>query len=262
MVDVEAGGAAPRGSAKETSETIKNWIDILKSIAAFVLLGALLFLVSCDRESLKKIFQDIGVSKISGPGVEIAIGASDALPRTEAALKDAQSQLGRLQRQYSTAISALKQVQDELTASKAAIPAETRQEVAAVLQRAPATIRASERTAETLDQAQARTRSAIARLPGSGDSSLGYGVVFGGDKSEVGARDQLNRAKGLPGDPRLFRRQGYYRSVLVFPNRDSANAALPRIKAINSYSADAYVVTIASWCPTADLSENPVACGS
>ncbi len=260
---VEAvGQPAHRRNSKETSETIKNWIDILKSILAFVVLSALLFLVGCDREKLAAMAREMGISKVSGPGVEIALGATDALPRNEAALKAAETQIQTLQTQYSTAVEALRQMQPRLASSDSPLPPEAQRNVAAVLQRAPETLRSSERTAEALSEARDKTKSVIARLPGAGDSSLGYGVVFGGDRSESEGRDQLKRAQGLAGTPKLFRREGFYRSVVVFSDRDAATAALPRIKAINPYAATAYVVTLASWCPGADLSEDPVACPS
>lgn len=253
--------ATPRGSARETSETVKNWIDILKSLVAFLLVGLLLFLVGCDRERLKAMAQDMGISEISGPGVKVALAtSSDALPRNEAALKEAQAQIRTLREGYSRAVNALRQVQQEPSAT--AIPPGAKQAVAAILERAPETLQSSQRTAAVLSEARDRTSTAIAQLPGAGDSSLGYGVVFGGDRKEDEARDQLNRAQGLPGNPQLFRRQGFYRSVVMFPTREAATAALPRIKAINRYSADAYIVTLASWCPGANLGEDPVACNS
>lgn len=253
--------ASLRISAKESSETIKNWIDIFKAITALIILAALLYLFGCDRQRLKTMADELGVERLSGPGVEIALSASsDALPRSQAALQQAHAQIRLLQGRYANAVGTLQEVQRQLAASNAALAPEAQQSVATVLQRAPETLRASQRTALVLGEAQTRTDSAIAQLPGSGDSSLGYGVVFGGDRDESEARTQLNFARGLPGLARLFRRQGYYRSVVVYPTRDAAAGALPRIRALNRYSTDAYLVTLASWCPRANLNENPIAC--
>jgi hypothetical protein len=260
----KAAGRDPliqRDSVKEASETLKNLLDILKSIVALILIATIVFLVSCDRPRLKAMAHEMGIEKASGFGVEVDLSTSDALPRSDAAMKDAQAQLAALRKQYSAAVQALKDTQAQLAAGGARVSPSVKQSVATVLQNAPATLQSTQRTAAVLENAQTKTSTAIAKLPGAGDSSLGFGVVFGGDSSEDAARDQLKLAERLPsGSRRLFQRQGSYRSVVVFPTRDTAMAALPRIKALNRYSAGAYVVTLASWCPGADLSQNPVVC--
>ncbi len=84
-------------------------------------------------------------------------------------------------------------------------------------------------------------------------------VVFGGDVSPEAARPEVERARaaGFPAAA-IYHRQGAYRSVVEFPTSEAAAEALPRIKGLSRAARDAYMVSLATWCPNAVRSASGV----
>jgi len=78
--------------------------------------------------------------------------------------------------------------------------------------------------------------------------AVGFGIVFGGDRTPEAAMDEVRKVNAATGNPViLYHRQGWWRSVAYFGTTDAANRALPALKKLSS---DAYVVDISKWCPT------------
>lgn len=79
-------------------------------------------------------------------------------------------------------------------------------------------------------------------------------VVFGADRTEAAAGDEIRRATtaGVK-KPFVVLRDGFYRSVASFEDRGDAEDALAASKI---FRPDAYIVAWESWCPdnTAELS--------
>jgi hypothetical protein len=78
--------------------------------------------------------------------------------------------------------------------------------------------------------------------------AVGFGIVFGGDKTPEAAMDEVKKVADATGNPViLYHRQGSWRSVAYFGTADAAARALPALKKVRP---DAYVVDISKWCPT------------
>jgi hypothetical protein len=85
-------------------------------------------------------------------------------------------------------------------------------------------------------------------------SSVGtrFAVVAGSDPTELGARAELAKASqpafaGAQG-VKVFRRQGTFRTVILFQDQTAAASALPSIQS-RMKRPDAYVVDLDRWCP-------------
>ena len=230
-----------------------------------MLVGWLAYKVVFDRPSLKEAAKEMGIAKFSAVGVEISLAeSSDELPKAKAALDNANVKLTELQRRYSEAISALKASQEVFAANgigNTAEQARAKPLVGKAIAESQSTLERIRQAKSQLTSATSSTASAIEKLPGASDKSLGFGIVFGADRDPKSADDQLALARRAGLDPRLFRRQRSLRSVVVFQSNEEAKAALPTLRSLNRYSKDAYIVNLASWCPEGDLSDNPVSCG-
>lgn len=91
-------------------------------------------------------------------------------------------------------------------------------------------------------QIQARTVIERSQLEGP------WGVVFGGDKTVLAAQDEMkNAAKWQLTDPRIYFRDGVYRSVSVSTNSTEAQAML-RLAIANVPKRQPYLVNLATWC--------------
>jgi hypothetical protein len=74
-------------------------------------------------------------------------------------------------------------------------------------------------------------------------------VVFGADTSEEAARHELKRAKSASlENVRIYKRDGFFNSAVVFENVSDAQRALVKIRALSEYSRGAYVVPYSSFC--------------
>jgi hypothetical protein len=169
------------------------------------------------------------------------------LVETDQTLKEAQTTITDLKAQLDKAAQALSEAQAQTTdaplkASLSKVAQESRE------------VKASS------DQVQANVRSTIA-----GNASLVekaqavlnpggvLGVVFGGDASVRAATDEIARAaRAGVKDAKIYLRQGSFRSVALAEDRARADEI---VAAVRRFRADAYVVTMGSWCP------NPVARG-
>lgn len=77
-----------------------------------------------------------------------------------------------------------------------------------------------------------------------------WGVVFGGDRDIGQAQYEVTRAKkNRPSysSAALFYRSGWYRSVILFPRKKEAQAALSNIH--NQLRKGSYVINVDDWCP-------------
>lgn len=86
----------------------------------------------------------------------------------------------------------------------------------------------------------------------------GYGVMFGSDREIKYARDEIRRAtsKGIPG-ARLFYRNGYYASIAVTDDKETAANYLRIAK---TFRDDAYIANIKTWCKNPQRREGFIEC--
>lgn len=88
-------------------------------------------------------------------------------------------------------------------------------------------------------------------LPVTEQTSSGpWAVVFGGDTTLDAAKHEINVTAKKMGiaDAVIYLRNGSYRSIARFNDRSGAEETLGKARAIR---ADAYLVDLNKWCPTA-----------
>ena len=250
---------------KDTSEVAKNAAQALTSVVLLVVVG----LVITGSPLVRKVLDNFNVSKIVVGGVTIERGqaekflseSADQLPRTEAALSTAKNDLEKLRAAYATSEAALREAQKALadaqrrlsqTSSVAAAQqaaAASKAAGQALAQTAPAA-KAATQAVNALAQAKQDTQAQVRAIPVGQAAQTGYLAVFGGDPRLDLAQAQAKRGEALGlGRGEVFLRQGYFRSVIRYPTLQDARAALPKVRTINRYAADGYVVNIATWCP-------------
>ncbi|WP_288124670.1 pentapeptide repeat-containing protein [Microcystis sp. LE19-131.1A] len=91
------------------------------------------------------------------------------------------------------------------------------------------------------------------RLPPGQVSSQtpSHGVIYGSDRGIQEAQWEIEQLpRRLPqyrGKNKLFKRKGFYVSVILFPTKQDANNALPIIE--NEYKRGSFVRSLSDWCP-------------
>jgi hypothetical protein len=129
--------------------------------------------------------------------------------------------------------------------SPASPPRQPPSNLAAQIQESAKTAAQEQTAAAAVVKSAAELVQQSTPLPG-----VGFGIVFGADKSPQAAMDEVRKVTKPPvsADPViLYKRQGSWRSVAYFGTRDAAKAQLVGVKSIKP---DAYIVDISSWCPT------------
>ena len=67
------------------------------------------------------------------------------------------------------------------------------------------------------------------------------------DEDLVGAKYEIKKAKKVFQNVRLFYRQGLYKSVIVFDNKETAEIQLPKVQ--NRIRESSHLETLSDWCP-------------
>jgi hypothetical protein len=157
-------------------------------------------------------------------------------------LKEAKATITDLTAQLDRTTKALADAEAKVTdpAAKAALATvkKENEEVKAVSARVQASV--------------SRTIASAAPLIEAAQGSAGdgqWGVVYGGDSALDKAKyetDVIAPRLALP-NPRVYLRQGVYRSVSVADERSAAQEALSKAK---QRRADAYLVNMSRWCPS------------
>jgi len=79
---------------------------------------------------------------------------------------------------------------------------------------------------------------------------VSYGVVYGSDRGIQEAQWEIEQLpRRLPqyiNKNKLFKRKGFYVSVILFPTKQDANNALPIIE--NEYKRGSFVRPLNDWC--------------
>jgi len=88
-----------------------------------------------------------------------------------------------------------------------------------------------------------------------------WGIVIGYDKDLPAAQHEAKKAQGKSLEAQIFFRQNIYRTVIIFNNKESAQAKLAEVR--EKTRQDAYLVNINTWCPNATLRQegNYYSCG-
>lgn len=265
------------GKSASTVELIKNAADAAKSI---IIILAILLVIFGHRY-VDVILNKYNVTKLDFGGVTIDRGKAieslaqnaDKLPQAQAALQKSVADLKDLQIKHNEAIKVLEQTRSALSIAQSQLAqhgasAASQRVISSANQKAAATVAAAESTQRATEKAVAatqkvvqQTQAAVRDLPNPSGGVGGYAVVFGGDTDLPHARKQVEAAQrlGIPGT--IYFRQRSYRSVVLYPTSHEANAAVGRISQVNRYAADAYVVSLRSWCPAPEQRDGYSDCG-
>lgn len=212
----------------------KDLVALLRDLALFVLVLLLL------------VFPTTFNSMLSNAGFEegsfVGFKWKPKLLDSDAALKEAQALITDLKEQNEEMSKALGDAQSKLND-----PA-LKEQLAKL-----------EETNKRLDVASSKVENSVAstiesnaslveKVQDAGDTSTGWGVVFGGDVTLDEARHEVETIAPKLGIPNasIYFRQGSYRSVSVVGSRPEAEQVLSRAR---QRRADAYIVNMSDWCP-------------
>jgi hypothetical protein len=210
---------------KEKTEIVKNGFDILIKSAFVMLIAACIFI----PDFIKK------ASKFTGLNV-VALASGKLEPYAE--------KIEQLNQQLAETTSIVEIQKKAIDTARANNPQNFNDGFSAA---------DSSRLSQTLSRVIARNETVLkssselaSQTPVEMSSSISWGVVSGGDKTREGAADEINWLKARGYSTTLFQRQGWFRTVALFPTRTAAYDALGAIRQRN---ATAYAVDIAKWCP-------------
>ncbi|MGE0418552.1 MAG: hypothetical protein AB7O80_17260 [Acetobacteraceae bacterium] len=109
---------------------------------------------------------------------------------------------------------------------------------------------ALQRQVQTLQTDVGSVRQAVTAVetpPSQASTGMVFGIVYGADQTVDAAMTEVRNAMKLSKAPMvLLKRQGWFRSLAVFPTRDAATGELP---AFSRFRNGSYVVDLRTWCP-------------
>ena len=272
-------------SLKDIADATDVWINVVIKAVIAVLVGAVLFfphsmpilnrvVVKSSEFNVEGVKFQVIDAALTGKGVEITddgkltIGGVDVsvLPDQIAMLRqsvlDLNGQIAKLNDTIAKQQQLLARASTDLDSAKpsaeppcppagdaAANPAvkcpPSEPKLAALIAETAKTANLEKDATAAIAQSAADVVQQATPLPG-----IGFGIVFGADKTPQEASDKIKMVTRPPvsADPViLYKRQGSWRSVAYFGTRNGANSELAAIKSVKQ---DAYVVDISSWCPT------------
>jgi len=265
-------------SAKETADAADAWFNILLKLTGLAALILIVFfphsapilsrfvvkssqinilgqqIQVVDTALIGKSVQltDDGKLLVSGVDVNDMADFSAKLQQSIKDLKDQNSDLAQKVESQTALLSEATQQRDEANRRLVALSA------TAPLAKPVATAeldtsidKAKQEIQLQIDAANATAQQA-SKLVKLGDAvpGVGFGLVFSGDSSPAAAMDEVNKATRPPISAIpvfIYKRLGSWRSVAYYGTRAEAAKQLPAFKA---NWPTAYVVDIASWCPT------------
>jgi hypothetical protein len=84
-------------------------------------------------------------------------------------------------------------------------------------------------------------------------------IIAGGDSTLEAARDELNKAKKVSPDARIYKKGNQFRTVIPnFLSRDEAIKRLPEVKRV--VNADAYINVLKNWCTSVQENGDYLVC--
>jgi hypothetical protein len=113
-----------------------------------------------------------------------------------------------------------------------------------------AAVSSADKSASLVAQVLRTNASTIAAAQSAvSDSSAGWLVLFGSDATEADAQHELDRAKPLNLDTRMYYNRNRYRSAVWFSQLQDARSSLSAIQKLSSTASQAYATSLATWCP-------------
>lgn len=229
----EAGGKAER-SAPKIVALGKDLVALLRDLALFILALLLLFFPT----RFNAILSDAGFEE----GSFVGFKWKPKLLNADAALKEAQALITDLRDQNGKLSTALGDAQNKLNDPAL-------KEQFAKLEEANKQLDvASTKVEDSVSSTIASNAPLVEKVQSGVGTAAKWGVVFSGDATLDAAKYEVETVAPKLGIPNasIYFRQGSYRSVSVVDSRAEAEQVLPKAR---QRRADAYLVSMSSWCP-------------
>jgi hypothetical protein len=235
---------------KEALELVKATFEVTKQLLLVAVLVCLIFFPSVVGATLDKI----GITEGDLWGLKWKsrfVATDERLLQANAANEEFKRQLQQANVTIEEQATLIQQLQNrtggpgnaEEQRAATAIVDGARQ----VVEQNNTAITAATRVIEAAGQTIAANTPLVARAEQAGSTSSEWGIVAGSDPTLTGAQDDLRRAQRATLPARLFKRLNYYRTVVIYPDRQKAVSALEAVKD-KMARPDAYVVDLQRWC--------------
>ena len=236
-------------AARETVDLWKSVFDLVRAAA----ITALILIFLAKPVWINHGLAAIGVTEFDLWGLK---GKTTIVEVTETA-KDQLAQIATMKDQLQRTADLLQVVtkeRDELKAraqSTAGLPppipaSQIQQTLKASLDAVASATKAADATNQVL---RSNATTIAAAQTAVADEGSGWVVLFGSDASESEARNEAARARIAGFAPRIYHYRNRYRSAVWFAQLTAARAALSTIQGLSSTASDAYIASIATWCP-------------
>lgn len=237
MTDEEkSAGTSGRISPAKVVSTGKDIVALLRDTALFVF--ALLLLIF--PSTVGSLLSNAGFEEGSFAGLKW----KPKLEMADESLKEARATITDLQAQNDEMLALLIKIEPKVTDP----------ELKTQLTRVAATNKqlnvSADEVEATVNNTIASNAHIVEQVQNDADTVSTWGVVFGGDTTLEEAKREVEVANTKFGIPNasIYFRQKSYRSVAIADSRSLAEQILLKAK---SRRADAYIVSMSSWCPKA-----------
>lgn len=221
---------------KDLLSTGKEAIQFLQSLGIlFVFIFIIINLIT-NQESLLKFLARLGVNKANVGGVEW----ENKFAKADINLIDNNSIIDSLKKQNETlskALTLLKDKKDDPATLELATKA---------LETNPELNQKAQQQQKLNNQSIVANQKILETLVSNSPSE--WGVIYGGDSTLDAAKYETTvvaKKYNIP-NPRIYKRQGSFRSVSVVNSQQEANKVLSKAR---NRRSDAYLVNLSIWCP-------------
>ena len=234
---------------KETLELLKSVLDVVKQLAFVTFVAVLVTWPS----GIGALFAKVGITE----GDILDFKWKSNLKATDAELQQAQIDKDQLTSQLRLPNDTIRK-QNELIVSINTHPssAATSERVDSAVSAAKSTIDQNhaailmaQANSQIAQQTIVQNSSLVASTAANaGEASSQWIVLAGSDTTEAAATPEVDRAvKAGFMNAKIFYNRGVYRTAIIYPDRQTAGAALPTVK--DRMRQDAYLVGLNKWCP-------------
>jgi hypothetical protein len=225
----------------------KDLVALLRDLLLFFIALLLLFL----PKTLNDVLKNAGFVEGNVAGFKWEAN----LIKSDSALKKSQVTIVSLQLQLDSMSSMLKEAQKKIS------DPEFKDKITSLEKSSEQVTKAATQTQVSVNKAIFSNRALVRNEHHVVDINVPLGVVISGDASLQGALDEVKIIAGRYGIPgaSIYLRERSYRTVYVTSDRDEAEQILALAK---KRRKDAYIVTMASWCPDSESQNGYQSCFS
>jgi hypothetical protein len=221
---------------KSRIEATKSFVGLIRESAIIFVVLFLVFLPS----QFNVIMQKAGFSKLD---LGFASWENELMASTNK-MKDANQFIAQYQNDLEEIKTSVKKLEDNPSLDQ-----ESREEINKINQKVELSVDASQQIRQDLENNITKQMQILDKIRPEGEREGGrWIIVSGADKKLEEARFEQERllGKGYE-DVRILLRERWYRTVIVFPNRESAENELPGLK--RTFRESAFMVNADEWCP-------------